>query len=278
MKYFLGVILAICAVFGAQIKPSQIKPNLLVGDSQVFVISLFDRAVSKELLTPTDEDEQRQINLLYSSDRANTTTGNVILVKNPKFNLLINVGDKGLLDRLKFELKLRGLKPKDITHVALSNGYVYSMGGLGEVGKSFMNATLLIDKNEYEYWLEEGDAMTKKRLHFYKNKISFLANETEIIKDSLIKSIIIPGRTPGMSIFSFNDEYYYIGDLIYSFDIELNFTKVTDVFDMDEEKSSKIKEKLLNFFKEKNKKFVGYYAPESDFLSYDEWLELVPYY
>lgn len=253
----------------------QIKPSLSVVNNEIFIISLFDRGINKNILNPQNEEEQKKIDELYNADNANRTLGNVILVKNPNFNLLINTGDRSTFSKLKMELEKRDIKPADITHIALSNAHSSNIGGLGEIYKNFKNAILLINQDELEYWQKEGDELTKKRLEFYKGKINFLVTDTEIIKNSSIKAIVLGGHTPGTTIFSFNDEFYDLGDLIYSFDVQLRFSNMGDKFDIYPTKAIEVRQKIIEFLKENKKKFIGFYAPESDALSYSEWLELL---
>ncbi len=253
----------------------QIKPNLVVANSEIFIISLFDRELNKNILSPQNEQERQAIDKLYSTDLANMALGNVVLVKNSGFNLLINTGDRSVFTKLKIELEKRGLKPADITHIALCNAYSNNIGGLGKIYKNFKNASLLIDKNEFEYWQKEGDALSKKRLEFYKDKLEFFENGAEIIKNSGIKAMILGGHTPGSVIFNFNDEFFDICDLIYSFDVQLSNPKIGDKYDMDAKKASAVREQIITLLKENKKKFIGFYAPESEALNFDEWLEII---
>ena len=148
---------------------------------------------------------------------------NVVLVKNPDFTMLIDTGLSSTTSKLKAELKKRGVKPDQITQVAVSHGHPDHIGGLGETGATFANATLLINKAEYEYWMKKGDDKTKKRLNMYKKRMLFYMNgENLVTKNSNIKPIFVPGHTPGMTIFNFNDEFYDIADMIYAFEEAVN--------------------------------------------------------
>ena len=276
LTFFILFFAAVFApVFGEEIKQNKIKADLTIANNEIFIISLFDREINKDILSTDDESEQRKIDELYNADLANRALGNVVLVKNPNFNLLINTGDRSVFNRLKAELEKRDTKIADITHIALCNAYSDNIGGLGKIYKKFKNATLLMDKNEYNYWQKEGDELSKKRLEFYKNKLEFFENGAEIIKNSGIKPIDAKGNTPGSVIFSFNDEFFDICDLIYSFDIQLLNPNIGSKYDIDATKANESRNQIITLLKENKKKFIGFYAPESEALSFDEWLEII---
>ena len=189
-----------------------------------------------------------------------------MLVKNPDFNMLIDTGLSSTISKLKAELKKRGVKPEQITQVAVSHGHPDHIGGLGEAGATFANATLLINEAEYKYWMKRGDEKTKKRLNMYKNRLSFYMNgENLVTKNSNIKPIFVPGHTPGMTIFNFNDEFYDIADMIYAFDVQIGRPEIAHIYDIDKKSAMAERKKILEVFKKNpNIKVMGTHFPYSE--------------
>ncbi|MDD6925689.1 MAG: MBL fold metallo-hydrolase, partial [Campylobacteraceae bacterium] len=215
-KFFLVALFFVLSMA----EETTIKPDLKIGDNEIYVISLLEASVDPDLLVPENTDDEQLIEQTYSKD-TEPSLYNVLLVKNPDFNMLIDTGLSSTISKLKAELRKRGVKPEQITQVAVSHGHPDHIGGLGEAGATFANATLLINEAEYKYWMKRGDEKTKKRLNMYKNRLSFYMNgENLVTKNSNIKPIFVPGHTPGMTIFNFNDEFYDIADMIYAFDVQ----------------------------------------------------------
>ncbi|MCI7076719.1 MBL fold metallo-hydrolase, partial [Campylobacter sp.] len=180
--------------------------------------------------------------------------------------MLIDTGLSSTISKLKAELKKRGVKPEQITQVAVSHGHPDHIGGLGEAGATFANATLLINEAEYKYWMKRGDEKTKKRLNMYKNRLSFYMNgENLVTKNSNIKPIFVPGHTPGMTIFNFNDEFYDIADMIYAFDVQIGRPEIAHIYDIDKKSAMAERKKILEVFKKNpNIKVMGTHFPYSE--------------
>lgn len=258
MKFF-ACVLALCAFcFGADI-----KPDLKIGDNEIFVISLLDAEVNVNLLVPKSKEDKELIEKTYQNTEKGRRLQNVVLVKNPNFTLLIDSGLLSTISKLKGELKLRGVEAKQITHVAISHAHPDHIGGVGEQGATFSKAKLLIAKPEVDYWLSENDELTKKRLNLYKNRIEYYKPNEEIIKGSNILPIFIPGHTPGMTIFNFNDEFYDIADMIYAYDIQIKNPQIAHVYDVDRDSAIKNRTLMLNKLLNSKIKVIGTHLPYS---------------
>ncbi len=96
-----------------------------------------------------------------------------------------------------------GLKPKDITHVAISHGHFDHTSNVNE----FTNATLIIQDLEYNFIKNNPEEAAEKYM-FPKNIEYFLKEENlkqvkkikgdgDIFDDGSIKAISLPGHTPG---------------------------------------------------------------------------------
>ena len=260
-KFFLVALFFVLSVA----EETTIKPDLKIGDNEIYVISLLEASVDPDLLVPENTDDEQLIGQTYSID-TEPRLYNVVLVKNPDFTMLIDTGLSSTTSKLKAELKKRGVKPDQITQVAVSHGHPDHIGGLGETGATFANATLLINKAEYEYCMKKGDDKTKKRLNMYKKRMLFYMNgENLVTKNSNIKPIFVPGHTPGMTIFNFNDEFYDIADMIYAFDVQIKRPEIAHIYDIDKKSAVAERKKILEVFKKNpNIKVMGTHFPYSE--------------
>lgn len=260
-KFFLVALFFVLSMA----EETTIKPDLKIGDNEIYVISLLEASVDPDLLVPENTDDEQLIEQTYSKD-TKPRLYNVVLVKNPDFTMLIDTGLSSTISKLKAELKKRGVKPEQITQVAVSHGHPDHIGGLGEAGATFANATLLINEAEYKYWMKRGDEKTKKRLNMYKNRLSFYMNgENLVTKNSNIKPIFVPGHTPGMTIFNFNDEFYDIADMIYAFDVQIEHPEIAHIYDIDKKSAMAERKKILEIFKKNpNIKVMGTHFPYSE--------------
>ena len=260
-KFFLVALFFVLSMA----EETVIKPDLKIGDNEIYVISLLEASVDPDLLVPENTDDEQLIEQTYSKD-TEPSLYNVLLVKNPDFIMLIDTGLSSTISKLKAELKKRGVKPEQITQVAVSHGHPDHIGGLGEAGATFANATLLINEAEYKYWMKRGDEKTKKRLNMYKNRLSFYMNgENLVTKNSNIKPIFVPGHTPGMTIFNFNDEFYDIADMIYAFDVQIEHPEIAHIYDIDKKSAMTERKKILEIFKKNpNIKVIGTHFPYSE--------------
>ena len=260
-KFFLVALFFVLSVA----EETTIKPDLKIGDNEIYVISLLEASVDPDLLVPENTDDEQLIEQTYSKD-TEPSLYNVLLVKNPDFIMLIDTGLSSTISKLKAELRKRGVKPEQITQVAISHGHPDHIGGLGEAGATFANATLLINEAEYKYWMKRGDEKTKKRLNMYKNRLSFyIDGENLVTKNSNIKPIFVPGHTPGMTIFNFNDEFYDIADMIYAFDVQIGRPEIAHIYDIDKKSAMAERKKILEIFKKNpNIKVIGTHFPYSE--------------
>lgn len=242
-----------------------IEPDLKIGDNEIFVISLLEADVDPKLLVPANDSDKKLIADTYSK-ATEPRLYNVVLVKNPSFTMLIDTGLSSTTSKLTAELRKRGVRPDQVTQVAVSHGHPDHIGGLGEAGATFANATLMINKDEYNYWMEKGDERTKKRLKLYKSRLAFYTNGHELVtKGSQIKPIFVPGHTPGMTIFNFNDEFYDIADMIYAFDVQIKHPEIAHVYDVNKKEAIAQRKKILGLFKRNPQLMVmGTHFPYSD--------------
>ena len=260
-KFFLVALFFVLSMA----EETTIKPDLKIGNNEIYVISLLEASVDPDLLVPENTSDEQLIEQTYSKD-TEPSLYNVLLVKNPDFIMLIDTGLSSTISKLKAELKKRGVKPEQITQVAVSHGHPDHIGGLGEAGATFANATLLINEAEYKYWMKRGDEKTKKRLNMYKNRLSFyIDGENLVTKNSNIKPIFVPGHTPGMTIFNFNDEFYDIADMIYAFDVQIKRPEIAHIYDIDKKSAVAERKKILEIFKKNpNIKVIGTHFPYSE--------------
>jgi len=124
------------------------------------------------------------------------------LVKEPE-GITSDVFHMTLDKTIAQQIEPLGLKPKDITHVAISHGHFDHSANVNE----FTNATLIIQDLEYNFIKNNPEEATEKYM-FPKNIDYFLKEENlkqvekikgdnDIFNDGSIKAISLPGHTPG---------------------------------------------------------------------------------
>lgn len=96
-----------------------------------------------------------------------------------------------------------GLKPEDVTHVALSHAHFDHTGA----ANNFKNATLIIQKKELDFLLNHPDKAKQYFInpeaisHFTQskdpNKIRVIEGDVDLFGDGVLKTIFLPGHTPG---------------------------------------------------------------------------------
>ncbi|MDD7600665.1 MAG: hypothetical protein SPJ69_02600, partial [Campylobacter sp.] len=79
-KFFLVALFFVLSMA----EETTIKPDLKIGDNEIYVISLLEASVDPDLLVPENTDDEQLIEQTYSKD-TEPSLYNVLLVKNPDF-------------------------------------------------------------------------------------------------------------------------------------------------------------------------------------------------
>ncbi len=104
---------------------------------------------------------------------------------------------------IKAQLAELDLTPEDITHVGLSHSHFDHAGNTND----FKNAQLIIQKKEYDFLTQHTeDALNyhmdaSKLSHFIEDEdqsnIRILNGDTDLFEDGTLRTILLPGHTPG---------------------------------------------------------------------------------
>lgn len=184
---------------------------------------------------------------------------------------LINTGDKLVLvdtgagnfygptlGNTLSNLKAAGYAPEQVDDVVITHMHVDHIGGLVENGeRTFPNAVLHVDKNEYEYWMNHSNkpaASESVRMSFdvadkmfapYQaaGKLQLFHGDTQITRG--IRAIPQTGHTPGHSFFvveSNGSKLVLWGDLVHSAPVQFRNPSVRIVWDSDNQKAEHVRE------------------------------------
>lgn len=117
-------------------------------------------------------------------------------LSSPPFTLTVK-------SKITAELEKIGLTPADITHVALSHSHFDHAGNTN----LFTNATLIIQEEELKILTSQPETaekhyMNADALSFFlkeenKDKIMALSGDKDLFGDGTLKTISLPGHTPG---------------------------------------------------------------------------------
>ncbi|EAJ5196826.1 MBL fold metallo-hydrolase, partial [Campylobacter jejuni] len=186
---------------------------------------------------------------------------NIVLIKNPNFNALIDTGFLDTIDTLKEKLHIHKTDFKDITHIILTHAHPDHIGALMSEENLFPKAQILIDKKEYDFWIKSDRQEIKNTLLKLKN-IEFIDHSKDLIfQNSGIKAIPAYGHTPGQNAIIIDDKIVFWGDLLHLYDIQIPKPKIAIKFDIDQNEAIQTREKLLKEFKERKLKVIGTHVP-----------------
>ncbi len=199
---------------------------------------------------------------------------NVVLIKSPKHNILI---DGGYGSQLFNHLEKLNISPEEIDHILLTHMHPDHIGGLIKDNKAaFPNATLWLAKQEKDYWTDKQiqNSQTKMKqqgfidgqnlLALYGEKVqTFNPNhlgESPTILENGIKAISAFGHTPGHTAFSVGkdeNEVIIWGDLVHVQKIQLPLPRVSLIFDVDSEQAIATRLEMLEFIEKNGLKVIG---------------------
>lgn len=252
-KWLLSFCLLTLGVLGADTYKTK------VGENQIFVASLKDNAVPKDRLIPTNEKDKKLISELYKNKKINKH--NVVLIKNPNFTALIDTGYLDTLDKLEAFLEDNQVKSEELDYIILTHAHPDHIGALMGEKNPFPKAKILIDKQEYDYWVDSDNEDIKKTLEKLENK-EFFSHDKELIEqDSGLRALEAYGHTPGHNIIMIGTNLAFWADLIHAFDAQIKSPEIAISFDVDKEEAIKTREKFFKEFKEKKIQILGSHMP-----------------
>lgn len=272
MRFFMMMIFALSAVFAWQNEKLPEIHSTKISDLEIHIISLAKSAPPVEKLIPNNNDDKKFIAKMAKKLPQNSQ--NVILLRHKNFIALIDTGFPHTAKTLQSQLNRLNLKPSDITHLIITHAHIDHIGGiLYKDENQFSNATMLIDKNEYNFWINSDNESAKSALLAFKDKVVFFSDENLLNKSfglgtkSDLKITTIPayGHTAGhtmIGIANENQKLIFIADLMHIFDIQMAHQNIAIQYDSNPSDAIKARINFLDSLKSDSKtQIIGSHLP-----------------
>lgn len=227
-------------------------------DNEIIIFSLKQSPVNIAVLIPQTKDDEILIEQIYNKNKAKANEHNVVLIKNKAFTALIDTGYANTLEILRQKLQQNGVKFEDITHIILTHAHPDHIGALMR-DNPFSKAQILIDKKEYDFWLNSNKTEIKNTLQSLEN-LSYFEPETELIaKNSNLKAVPFYGHTKGHNVIELTPNLVFAADIFHAYDIQIQNSKIAVTYDSDKDEAVKARQEFLQ--KYKGFSFVGTHTP-----------------
>lgn len=272
MRFFMMIIFAISAVFAGQNAKLPEIYSTKMSDLEIHIISLAKSAPPMEKLIPNNNDDKKFIAKMAKKLPQNNQ--NIMLLRHKNFIALIDTGFPHTAQTLQAQLKELNLKPSDITHLIITHAHFDHIGGILYEGKNqFSNATMLIDKNEYDFWINSDNDSTKSALLAFKDKMTFFGDDNLLNKslglgensDLEIATIPAYGHTAGHTMIKIargEQKLVFIADLIHAFDIQMARPNIAIQYDSNPSEAIKARINFLDSLKGDSKtQIIGAHLP-----------------
>lgn len=184
------------------------------------------------------------------------------LVRLPGRNVLFDTGlgvSKG--GKMTDALKKEGVAPSDIDAILLTHLDPDHFGGLvdGEGRAVFPKAEVYLSRIERNWRLNERkDDNVKKALAPYESRLHLFDCGDSPIPG--ITAVDISGHTPGHTAFhikSGDGELFIVGDVLHFAEIQLPLPQVAVTYDVDKEKASQARQRILDIVAERHIPVAG---------------------
>ncbi|WP_346352984.1 MBL fold metallo-hydrolase [Azotosporobacter soli] len=244
------------------------KGRVLVGEIEVITLSdgVSQRATLQQAqLLQGDKDKiATRLEETYPSGQMEATV-NAFLINTGSKLVLVDTGNgvkgKPLMGHVVDNLRAAGYQPEEIDEIYLTHMHPDHIGGLSSDGQRvFSNATLYVDKNEADYWLNASNlttaSETQKRTfqavkemltpYLTAGKFNIFDGNTQLTPGISAKELF--GHTPGHVAYvveSKGETLILWGDVIHVAAVQFENPAVTIAYDSDQENAAKVRQKIL---------------------------------
>lgn len=193
---------------------------------------------------------------------------NIVLVKAPNYNLLVDTGFASTTTALQNALKELGLEFGDITHVLITHGHGDHVGAIlnakGE--NNFPNATLMLDKKEYDFWAKSSNDTARKAFESFGERRVFIEHHINLFPQSTLQITASPayGHTAGHITVKFaykDDSFIFFADLLHNFAVQTRAPQIATTYDHDGALAARTRARLLDEYKREKIPVVGTHVP-----------------
>jgi glyoxylase-like metal-dependent hydrolase (beta-lactamase superfamily II) len=226
--------------------------RLQLGDFRITVLS--DGTAPRDL--PKIMSKPAEVSAAFAASHETLPTElsiNCFLVDTGAKKILVDTGAGELFGatsgKLVDNLRDAGYRPEDIDTILLTHIHGDHSGGLSVGGKVvFPNATVYVDKDDPDYWLDsaaEASAPADRKISFAQSRqtldpyiqadrIRTFDGATELFPG--IRTVPEPGHTPGLTgylVESHGERMLLWGDIVHAAEVQFRDPSVTVEYDVD---------------------------------------------
>jgi glyoxylase-like metal-dependent hydrolase (beta-lactamase superfamily II) len=232
---------------------------------KIFVLNDVTREGNADVLIAANADTVRK----YRPEGGYQSAINAFLVQRGDSNFLF---DAGLGQKLVQNLAARNLVPADVHKIFITHCHADHIGGLLKDGNAlFANAELYINRIEYDYWLEQKNALFLQVIDKYKTQFRLFDIETAEAEKPLlpdVQAISAYGHTPGHTMFLVGnaDKTLIWGDIMHVLPIQFAHPEYSVTYDVSPLDAATTRFNAISYAFKNNLKIAGMHIPNGGFV------------